>query len=188
LLQQQAQPKNECDMRQVKSIELLNKLVTINNDRIKGYEVAITETHDEEVQSLFIDLASTSRHCRQLLIEEIQRLGGHATKESRLSGKIFRVWMDVKAALTGRDLRYVLDSCDFGEAFASSVYQNILTNKGHLLSSEQNDMIRGQYENLSSDRTRLTSMQKVFVLAQSVIVSAQQHIKEFKTPYRHDYD
>ena len=50
-------------MRQVKSIELLNKLVTINNDRIKGYEVAITETHDEEVQSLFIDLASTSRHC-----------------------------------------------------------------------------------------------------------------------------
>lgn len=175
-------------MRQGKSIEVLNKLVTLHNDRIKGYEIALTETHDEEVQSLFLDLASTSHACRNGLINEIYKLGGQATNGTRLSGKVFRLWMDIKAALTGRDLCYILDSCDFGEAFIASLYQNILTNKAHLLSDEQYKMIKVQEENLKADRIRLSSMQKVFVLAQTVFVSTQQPMKEFKSLYRRDYD
>ena len=40
-------------MDKEKTIELLNSLITINNDRIQGYETAAKETKDEELKTLF---------------------------------------------------------------------------------------------------------------------------------------
>jgi uncharacterized protein (TIGR02284 family) len=110
-----------------KLISQLNSLVEINNDRIKGYERAIEETTDAELSVLFNDLASHSKTFRSELKQEIISLGGEPTEGTRTSGKIFRAWMDIKAALTGKNRKDILRSCEFGEDAALEAYQDVLS-------------------------------------------------------------
>jgi len=40
------------------------------------------------------------------------------------SGKIYRAWMDIKAAFTGKDRQTVLNNCEFGEDAAQKAYRD----------------------------------------------------------------
>lgn len=42
-------------------------------------------------------------------------------------GKLYRVWMDLKAAFTGQDSYSILESCEFGEDAAQRVYKEVLS-------------------------------------------------------------
>src|ERR1700741_755293 len=86
-----------------KIIATLNDLAEINNDRVQGYERAISETDDEDLIHLFTNMAAHSRSYKSELAKEISLLGGQATDGTKNTGKMFRVWMDIKAALTGKD-------------------------------------------------------------------------------------
>jgi len=60
------------------TVEVLNDLVEINNDRIVGYERALKETKDPDadLRSLFTSMIDESRKIRVDLAGEIQALGG----------------------------------------------------------------------------------------------------------------
>jgi hypothetical protein len=45
-------------MEKEKTIEVLNTLITINNDRIEGYDTAAKETDEYDLKNLFSQLAS----------------------------------------------------------------------------------------------------------------------------------
>ena len=87
-------------MEKEKTIEVLNTLITINNDRIEGYETAAKETEEQELKTLFAQFIATSHKCKQELVTEVTKLGGKPEEGTMTSGKFFRVWMDVKAAIT----------------------------------------------------------------------------------------
>ena len=86
-------------MEKEKTIEVLNKLITINNDRIEGYETASKETEEQDLKTLFAHFTAASQKCKQELADEVSKLGGTAAEGTLTIGKFFRVWMDVKAAL-----------------------------------------------------------------------------------------
>uniref|UniRef100_UPI0025C47882 YtxH domain-containing protein n=1 Tax=Marinilabilia sp. TaxID=2021252 RepID=UPI0025C47882 len=50
-----------------KAIEVLNSLITINNDRIEGYETASNETEEPDLKNLFAQFISTSQKCKKEL-------------------------------------------------------------------------------------------------------------------------
>jgi len=50
-----------------KSAEVLNSLLTINNDRIQGYKTAIDETTDADLKSLFSQFIQTSQSAKKEL-------------------------------------------------------------------------------------------------------------------------
>jgi uncharacterized protein (TIGR02284 family) len=52
-------------MDNVKTIEALNTLITINNDRVEGYETAAKETEEQDLKTFFSDLRQTSLHCNK---------------------------------------------------------------------------------------------------------------------------
>ena len=109
-------------------IEVLNDLVKINNDRIAGYEKAISEAneHDVTFKGLFEDMIKESRQYKGELAAEITRSGGEVEDETTSSGKIYRAWMDVKATFTDSDKTTILDSCHFGEHAALNAYDAAL--------------------------------------------------------------
>ena len=113
-----------------KVIEVLNDLVQINNDRIKGYEKAIEDTKNDEVGygSLFDEMIHQSVQYKQQLIDEINSLGGEADRSSTTnSGKIYRAWMDVKSAFQGHSDKSALELCEFGEDAAQKAYKEALS-------------------------------------------------------------
>jgi uncharacterized protein (TIGR02284 family) len=112
-----------------KLIELLNDLIRINNDRIEGYERAASEIRDlqqAEIKSLFFKLAEDSRAYKNDLTEATVQLGGEPAHDTTASGKLYRVWMDVKAAFSRDDLKAALESCEYGEDVALKAYQEAL--------------------------------------------------------------
>jgi uncharacterized protein (TIGR02284 family) len=115
-------------MENEKVIGILNDLVRINHDRVEGYEKAIDELKDEDadLKSLFGRYVTESREYARELTTEVSRLGGDPADGTTNSGKIYRVWMDLKAAITGKDRKTILNNCEFGEDAAQKAYDTAL--------------------------------------------------------------
>lgn len=140
-----------------KVVDVLNSLVQINNDRIEGYERASKETDDTDLKSLFSSMASKSHMMKSQLSSEVMKRGGKATEGTTTSGKAFRVWMDFKAALTGKNRKAILSSCEFGEDAAQDTYQDALKDSTEL-PSEIVQMVSDQKAKLREDHDRVKSL------------------------------
>lgn len=115
-------------MKKEKAIEVLNSLITINNDRIEGYEKASKEIKELNLKNMFSEFISNSRKCKQELVMEVKTLGGVEANGTKNSGKVFRIWMDVKSELTSKNRKTILNSCVFGEEMALDTYDKALQN------------------------------------------------------------
>lgn len=150
-------------MKKEESIKVLNSLITINNDRIEGYETASKETEELDLKTLFSQFIATSKKCKQELVMEVNTLGGEAPEGTKASGKFFRVWMDVKAALTGKDRKAILNSCEYGEDKALETYDEALEDDSEHLSGEQQAMIRSQRSLLKADHDHVKALRDSLV-------------------------
>lgn len=132
-----------------KLTEVLNDLIEINNDRVTGYEKAVEETKnlDVDLQAIFHSMANDSRKYAAELTQEVNKLGGEATRDTTTSGKIYRVWMDVKATFTSHDREAVLSSCEFGEDAAQKAYTSALASDAEM-SAEVRKLITDQQATL----------------------------------------
>lgn len=108
--------------------EVLNDLIQINNDRIEGYEKARQELKDGDIdlKTLFLNMIGESQKYKMALATEVSALGQDIETGTTNSGKIYRVWMDVKALFTGNDRKTVLNNCEFGEDAAQNAYKMAL--------------------------------------------------------------
>ncbi|HVS94306.1 MAG TPA: PA2169 family four-helix-bundle protein [Mucilaginibacter sp.] len=114
-----------------KTLELLNDLVLINNDRIEGYERALKEIKENETDSdlepVFLRLIDNSRRYKMQIGTEIQALGRDIEQGTTASGKLHRAWTAVKEAFNGHDRYSILDECEASEDATRNAYQDALT-------------------------------------------------------------
>jgi uncharacterized protein (TIGR02284 family) len=150
-------------MENKKAIDALNTLVEINNDRIEGYETAARETNEPDLKVLFTKLAETSQDCRIELEREVELLGGTPAKGTKVSGKFFRAWMDVKAAITGKDRKAILESCEFGEDQAINTYESVLEDEREHLTTEQIALVESQYDLIKADHDAVRALRDSLV-------------------------
>jgi uncharacterized protein (TIGR02284 family) len=110
------------------TVDTLNDLVLINNDRIEGYERALKELDEQgaDLRPLFTRYIQESHQAKMELGTEIQALGEDIETGSTNSGKLYRAWMDVKAVFTGHDRKTVLENCEAGEDAAQRAYKGAL--------------------------------------------------------------
>ncbi len=149
--------------RKGNAIDVLNALIVINNDRIEGYETASKETEEPDLKKLFAQFISTSQKCKKELVREVNTLGGVEAEGTKVSGKFFRVWMDVKAALKDKDRKTILNSCEYGEDKALETYNNALMNDH--LSAEQRIMINSQKSLLKADHDHIKALRDALLVA-----------------------
>lgn len=124
--------------------DVLNDLIKINNDRIEGYEKAIKDSQpNTNYDELFNRMIQQSSVIRQELLNELMRIGGESETDSTTnSGKIYRAWMDVKSAFTGKSEKSALELCEFGEDAAQKAYKEALSSED--ISSETRELLLRQ--------------------------------------------
>ena len=118
-----------------KILEVLNDLIRINKDREAGYNKISRELTPAEhnLRSAFERKAQDSRNN----ISQLQTLSGeiqHQLSEvdpseqpaDNLSGKIYKMWEEVKDFFTGTDKPSVLRSCADGDGKAKGCYESAL--------------------------------------------------------------
>ena len=135
------------------TIEALNDLIQINNDRIKGYDKAIEnlETGDHDLKTLFATLKENSTENIHELNAAVNKHGGEPVTDTTLLGKVYRGWMDVKSTFTGHDRDGIITDCKGGEKAAQVSYDNALSDTEEL-TGEAEAMIRKQQTVLLSDK------------------------------------
>lgn len=128
------------------TVDVLNDLIEINNDRIEGYEKAIRDidNSDVDLKAIFSKMADESRGYVHELTNQISQLGGDTETGTTVSGKVYRAWMDVKSTFTGSNRTSVLELCEFGEDAAQKAYnaalatsQELPTNTRLLIAQQQ---------------------------------------------------
>lgn len=112
-----------------KSIEVLNDLIEINNDRIAGFEHASKDLdeNDADLKAIFDSMVEESRRNVQELTAAVSQFGGEAEQGHSASGTIHRAWLDVKATFSGHDRKSVLAECERGEDAIKKAYKDALT-------------------------------------------------------------
>lgn len=136
-----------------KTVSLLNDLIIINHDRIEGYEKATKETEDTQLKSLFTHMADESRQFKNELVREVVNQGGSPSEGTSTAGKIYRAWMDIKAALTGKDRKAIIAACEFGEDAALEAYEHVLKSEDLLM--ESRGMIIRQKNGLEQSHNKI---------------------------------
>lgn len=106
-------------------ISILNDLIRINHDRTEGYKKALEQLKptDIDLATLFNNMANASLENANALVAEVRNLGGDPASESTQSGKIYRIWMDIRSGITARDRKSILSLCEFGEDAALKAYR-----------------------------------------------------------------
>ena len=142
-----------------KVVEVLNDLIEINNDRVQGYEKAVkeTDTKDADLRMLFEEMASESRKYANELIQHVAGTGNEPADGTTLKGKIYRVWMDVKAGFSGNDRKAILASCEFGEDAAQKAYEQALASDADM-SVETRQLIMEQKIALRKSHDKIKHM------------------------------
>ncbi|TSJ42082.1 ferritin-like domain-containing protein [Fluviicola chungangensis] len=138
-------------------VDCLNNLVQINNDRIQGYLTASQETDQDDLRSVFSEMMTTSQECRRELVHEITKLGGTPVEGTTVSGKLYRIWMDIKSALTSKDRKAILNSCEFGEDAAVKTYQTEIDSDA-LNGTEYLLIVKEQYSKIKSGHDKIKQL------------------------------
>lgn len=111
---------------ETEKIDAINSLIVINHDRHEGYKRASEDIEDPELKKMFLHFSEQSAR----FAEELRRFVPNAEEpdkdETKNTGKLHRLWMDIKAAITGKDRKAVLASCEFGEDHAKKTYDDAL--------------------------------------------------------------
>jgi uncharacterized protein (TIGR02284 family) len=139
------------------TIEVLNDLIQINNDRIAGYEKAIRETkpEDDDLKVLFATMIAESHRIRIALSTEVQALGADTEQGTTATGRIYRAWMDVKKALGGNGRHSLLASCESIEDSTQKAYRSALS---HDLPSFIRDLLLQQQEALRTSHDEVKAL------------------------------
>lgn len=140
------------------TVNILNDLVKINNDRIEGYEKALKDLKDEDadLKPLFLSFIDQSRKIKMTLGTELEVLGGDIDQGTTGGGSLYRAWMDLKATFTGHTRHAVLAACEYGEDAAQKAYETALNTEhipAHLV-----DILMDEKENLKASHNQIKAL------------------------------
>ena len=137
---------------------IIQDLVIINNDRYEGYKTAADETKDADLKSLFSELSGQSKGFSEELRKFIPKSEDQPEHDkTKNTGKIYRAWMDFKAAVTSKDRKAILSSCEFGEDVAKKHYEEALEDSASI-SSEALTLIKKQSAEIKKGHDKVKSM------------------------------
>lgn len=113
------------------TISTLNDLVEINNDRVAGFEKAISSIKEgnQDLKSLFEDYASQSRRFSQELSAAVEKYNGEVETGNSLGGTLHRAWIDIKSLFGGSDRESILSEAEKGEDAIKAAYAKALENE-----------------------------------------------------------
>lgn len=108
------------------TIKVLNELISVCLDGIKGFRDAYEHAKDAEVRSVLSELAKDRESIVFAFQTEVRDLGGTPKEEGSLLGVAHRLYMDLKSAVSGDDRKAILDEVQRGEEYTLSKFQEAL--------------------------------------------------------------
>ena len=107
-------------------IGTLNELIETTIDSITGYEDAAANSEAGRFAEMFRERAGERQRVVEELRAEVRRLGGDAEDSGTFLGKTHQRFLDLKAAVTGRDERAIINEVERGEDYLQAKWEAAL--------------------------------------------------------------
>ncbi|MEO3407540.1 PA2169 family four-helix-bundle protein [Mucilaginibacter sp. CAU 1740] len=136
---------------------VLNDLIEINNDRVAGFEKAIADIKEENIdlKELFQGYAEQSRKNGQELAALVGNAGEVETGTS-VGGTLHRAWIDLKSIFGGSDRASILSEAERGEDAIKKAYQDALS--GQELSAEAIAVVQNQAQEINAAHDQIKAL------------------------------
>ncbi|WP_395622444.1 PA2169 family four-helix-bundle protein [Sphingomonas daechungensis] len=107
-------------------ISTLNTLIATTIDSITGYEDSAQNVDSERLREIFRRNADERQEVVSSLREEVRRLGGDPEESGSFLGKAHQRFEDLKAAITGRDEKAIVNEVERGEDYLKEKFETAL--------------------------------------------------------------
>jgi uncharacterized protein (TIGR02284 family) len=112
-------------------ISTLNTLIATTMDSINGYEDSAQNIDNARLSQVFRQNADERQQVVSQLRDEVRRLGGDPEESGSFMGKAHQRFADLKAAITGRDEKAIVNEVERGEDYLKGKFEAAL-NEGDL--------------------------------------------------------
>jgi len=136
-------------------ISTLNDLIETSKDGDYGFKTCAEDVKDLELKQVFTAAAQRCAEGAKELQEQVRLFGGDPDKHSSVAGTLHRAWVDIKAAITGKDEQGVLEECERGEDVAKKAYEKALA-KG--LPDNIRSIVQRQYQGVVENHDRVRDL------------------------------
>ena len=107
-------------------ITALNTLTATLLDSVNGYRDAASHADSGRFQELFRKFADERATVAESLRSEVARLGGNPEDDGSFLGKTHQRFLDLKAAITGRDDQAIVNEVERGEDYLKEKFEAAL--------------------------------------------------------------
>jgi len=118
-------------------ISTLNTLLATTIDSVKGYEDSAQNIDNESFREIFRQNADERQQVVGQLREEVRRLGGDPEDSGSFMGAAHQRFEDLKAAITGRDEKAIINEVERGEDYIKGKFEAALKDDDFTGSSRQ---------------------------------------------------
>ena len=138
------------------SITTLNTLIATTIDSVNGYEDSAQNIDNERFREIFRERASERQEVVQRLRDEVRRLGGNPEDDGSFMGKAHQRFEDLKAAVTGRDEKAIINEVERGEDYLKEKWQTALQSGD--LDGESHDVVERCYQSVKSGHDQMSQL------------------------------
>jgi uncharacterized protein (TIGR02284 family) len=138
------------------TISTLNTLIATTIDSVTGYEDSAQNIDNERFREIFRQRANERQDVVQNLRAEVRRLGGDPEDGGSFMGKAHQRFEDLKAAITGRDEKAIINEVERGEDYLKGKFEAALN--GDTLSGDSRSVVERCYQSVRSGHDQISQL------------------------------
>ena len=135
---------------------ILKTLTTTLNDSVNGYREAAEHAEGEQFREIFRTNASERERVAGELAGEVRRSGGTPDEDGSLLGKTHQVFLDLKAAVTGRNDKTIINEVERGEDYLKEKFETALASDK--LSPESREIVERAFQSVRKGHDQISSL------------------------------
>jgi len=137
-------------------IATLNTLIATTIDSITGYEDSAANIDNEQLRETFRQRANERQKVVEDLRGHVRRLGGEPEDSGSFIGKAHQRFEDLKAAITGRDEKAIINEVERGEDYLKGKFEAAI-NEEHL-STDTRSAIEQCYQSVRAGHDQINHL------------------------------
>jgi uncharacterized protein (TIGR02284 family) len=138
------------------AITTLNTLIATTIDSVTGYEDSAKNIDNERFREIFRSRADERQRIVEELRVEVRRLGGDPEESGSFLGKAHQRFEDLKAAVTGRDEKAIINEVERGEDYLKEKWQAALQSGN--LHGESHDIVERCYQSVKAGHDQISQL------------------------------
>lgn len=141
------------------AVSTLNGLIETCKDGVNGFREAAQAVTNVDAKALFTSRVPAIEGAAAELQAEVRRLGGDPETTGSVAAAVHRGWINLKAAVTGKDEAAIITECVRGEELAAKNYEDALKAE---LPAEARAVVERQYQGTVANLEKVRGLGRAY--------------------------